>query len=421
MPLSPLSPLTATSPLYPDGLIAPVWVRKHAELVPSVFVLFLRLYETPLQSEDFLSSESPADKSQRETTARGKEQEMDDLLVGQIGDRRRRLGERGIKLTVVLTASTEALGMFQACFVRLHWLTCWADSPHLDPRLSYLRRASALSSKASLFVLTPVPADQLPDFVQSLQEALYDSAMEYYANHTRRIRRKKARLPANQFGALLGGDRGRALGSQGWGVRYDWKAGWMAEVRGEIDVARRRVTQNVSSACFQLNCEQTLRGLLERVGENVCFHPNTAATDKAMGRSESPRGLRSYQSESSCINAYIILLTSLRYVNCFYTKEAAQKSWDRSSSISNGLVIFPEAGVSAKRHSNSGRGLRDSQSTLLRYALTALMPDVQVSDIWRAARSRSAKWPSISHFPYGNHRLPRSFRLTSSHRLHRSG
>ena len=42
---SPLSPLTPTSPLYPDGLIAPIWIRKHTTLVPSVFVLFKRIYE----------------------------------------------------------------------------------------------------------------------------------------------------------------------------------------------------------------------------------------------------------------------------------------------------------------------------------------------------------------------------------------
>ncbi|KAJ3753042.1 hypothetical protein EV360DRAFT_88154 [Lentinula raphanica] len=40
-PHSPLSPLTRTSPVYPDGLpIAPIWIRKHTMLVPAVFVLF---------------------------------------------------------------------------------------------------------------------------------------------------------------------------------------------------------------------------------------------------------------------------------------------------------------------------------------------------------------------------------------------
>ena len=105
-PHSPLSPLTPSSPLYPDGVMAPIWVRKHAELVPSVFVLFLRLYEpeNPPEGEDQES------KVVREMAEKEKEKEMDDALVREIGDRRRRLGERGIKLTVVLMASAATLG-----------------------------------------------------------------------------------------------------------------------------------------------------------------------------------------------------------------------------------------------------------------------------------------------------------------------
>ncbi|KAK8869844.1 hypothetical protein IAR55_000412 [Kwoniella newhampshirensis] len=220
-PHSPLSPMIASSPLFPDGLIAPVWVRKHAELVPSVLVLFLRLYESPPPGPGLETVEVT---QLREGENKMKEKEMDENLVREIGERRRRLGERGIKLTVVLMASAATL-----------------DSPSLDARLSYLRRASSLSAKASLFVLTPVPADQLPDFVQSLQEALYDSAMEYYSTHAKRVRRKRSRVPLSQMGVspVITGAGARALGPQGWAVRYDWKAGWFAEVRGDFDAARR--------------------------------------------------------------------------------------------------------------------------------------------------------------------------------------
>lgn len=103
----------------------------------------------------------------------------------------------------------------------------------MDSRLSYLRRASSLSTKASLFVLSPVSADQLPEFVQSLQDALYDSAMEYYNTHAKRVKRKRSRLPATA------GMPGKVLGQQGWTVRYDWKAGWFAEIRGDFEEARR--------------------------------------------------------------------------------------------------------------------------------------------------------------------------------------
>lgn len=101
---SPLSPFTPSSPLYPDGLIAPVWIRKHAELVPSVFVLFLRLFESPIVEGD--GELCATDVQEREA----KEREADEALVKEIGERRRRLGERGIKLTVVLMASAATLG-----------------------------------------------------------------------------------------------------------------------------------------------------------------------------------------------------------------------------------------------------------------------------------------------------------------------
>jgi len=91
-------------------LIAPIWVRKHAELVPSVFVLFLRLFENSQLGD---GQELSADEAQKkETMDRAKEREMDDMLVKEIGERRRRLGERGIKLTIVLMASAATLGIY---------------------------------------------------------------------------------------------------------------------------------------------------------------------------------------------------------------------------------------------------------------------------------------------------------------------
>jgi hypothetical protein len=62
--------------------------------------------------------------------------------------------------------------------------------------------------------------------------------MEYYAAHGKKVRRKRVRLPSVSSGAMLG-IPGKTLGSQGWAVRYDWKAGWFAELRGEMVEARR--------------------------------------------------------------------------------------------------------------------------------------------------------------------------------------
>lgn len=106
---SPLSPLTPSSPLFPDGLIAPIWIRKHTTLVPSVFVLFLRLYELPPHA-----SRSPLDAPDpdREREREQEERRRDTELSAEVAHRKKSTNERGIKLTVVLMASRRMLGAY---------------------------------------------------------------------------------------------------------------------------------------------------------------------------------------------------------------------------------------------------------------------------------------------------------------------
>lgn len=102
---SPLSPMTPSSPLYPDGLIAPIWIRKHTTLVPAVFVLFLRIYEHPFQAP-----RSPLLEPDHERD--NEERRRDTELSAEVAQRKKSLSERGIKLTVVLIASRRMLGTF---------------------------------------------------------------------------------------------------------------------------------------------------------------------------------------------------------------------------------------------------------------------------------------------------------------------
>lgn len=104
---SPLSPLTPSSPLYPDGLIAPIWIRKHTAFLPSVFVLFLRMFETATTTP-----RSPLDIPNAEHERRVEEERRwDSELSIEIAQRKKTTSERGIKLTVVLLASRRMLGM----------------------------------------------------------------------------------------------------------------------------------------------------------------------------------------------------------------------------------------------------------------------------------------------------------------------
>ncbi|KAJ7030012.1 Gryzun, putative trafficking through golgi-domain-containing protein [Mycena alexandri] len=220
---SPLSPLTPSSPLHPDGLIAPIWIRKHTTLVPSVFVMFLRIYEYPPHMP-----RSPLDPTDpdRERDRELEERKRDAELAADVALRKKSTNERNIKLTVVLMATRRML-----------------DDPSLDSRLTYIRRQSGLDSRAALFVLSPVSQQELGDFVKSLQQALYEPALEYYTAHSKRVRRKRNRhsqaissypMPHTPLGTP---GIGRPLRPEGWTVRYEYKMACFAEFRGEDDIA----------------------------------------------------------------------------------------------------------------------------------------------------------------------------------------
>lgn len=220
---SPLSPLTPSSPLFPDGLIAPIWIRKHTALVPSVFVLFLRLFEAPV-----VHARSPLDPSdpEHERDKTEEERRRDSDLSAEVAARKKITNERGIKLTVVLLATRRML-----------------DDPSLDSRLTFIRRQSGLDSRAALFVLSPVGTSELNDFARSLQDALYEPAVEYYTSHSKRVRRKRNRHSQSVSSynppplVSMGVASTRPLRPEGWTVRYEYKMACFAEFRGEDEVA----------------------------------------------------------------------------------------------------------------------------------------------------------------------------------------
>ena len=78
---------------------------------------------------------------------------------------------------------------------------------------------------------------------RSLQQALYDPAVEYYTSHSKRVRRKRNRHSQavssypNPVGPLGNGNASRPLRPEGWTVRYEYKMACFAEFRGEDEVA----------------------------------------------------------------------------------------------------------------------------------------------------------------------------------------
>lgn len=81
----------------------------------------------------------------------------------------------------------------------------------------------------------------------SLQDALYDPAVEYYTSHSKRVRRKRNRhSQSSSYNPPplipVGTAAPRPLRPEGWTVRYEYKMACFAEFRGEDEVALKCVT-----------------------------------------------------------------------------------------------------------------------------------------------------------------------------------
>ncbi|KAH9473102.1 hypothetical protein Pst134EA_000182 [Puccinia striiformis f. sp. tritici] len=239
---SPLSPLSQTSPLFPDGIMTPIWIRKHRDMIPSVFVLTLRLWEPPQSS----SRSTQAD----EHPHRPECEKYDLGLIQDITERKKTTIERGIKLAVIILTSRYML-----------------DNPQLDTRLSYIRKKSSLDTRASLFVLSPVPAHDVVNFVHTLKAELYESTIDYYREHSRRVRRKRSRSSSNAFSQSTSYHQAgqpviTPLGAQGWSVRRDYKLATFAEFRQEYEVAIK-------------SYEDCWEGLLQMFNSTAVLPPRT--------------------------------------------------------------------------------------------------------------------------------------------------
>jgi hypothetical protein len=80
----------------------------------------------------------------------------------------------------------------------------------------------------------------------SLQQALYEPAVDYYTSHSKRVRRKRNRhahgssinYPTPPVSSV---PVPRPLRPEGWTVRYEYKMACFAEFRGEDEVALKYV------------------------------------------------------------------------------------------------------------------------------------------------------------------------------------
>ncbi|KAL1915276.1 uncharacterized protein VTP21DRAFT_7552 [Calcarisporiella thermophila] len=217
---SPLSPNTPESPLYPDGIMTPLWIRKHRDQVPSIMIAFYDLW-------DWSMEKNPSELQKLEPTVQGPlgladpiEREKDAELAAEISEKRKYAQEYGCKFAAVLILMQPHL-----------------DDPNIEERVAYIRRSCGLDSRYSFFLLPPGTQTDMQEFVNNLQNVLYENAMNYYREHGKRVRKKRSRLPSLSSQLDSNGLPSNSLSLQGWMLRYDIKSAVFSEFRQDYESA----------------------------------------------------------------------------------------------------------------------------------------------------------------------------------------
>jgi trafficking protein particle complex subunit 11 len=193
--------LTPSSPLYPDGIITPLWITKHQSRLPAVFITFFAL------------SADPNTSSLR-----------DNQIKTEVANIRGVFASTNYKTKVVVVLIGES----------------GADPPFdLEERLGSIRKTTGLDSR-HLFYFAPESSDDtVNEFVKSILTSLQSFCVEYYRDLSKHTRRKRSRtnVPPPTIPPTLG--TSQTLPLPGWNVRYEFKLGVFAEFRQEMDAACR--------------------------------------------------------------------------------------------------------------------------------------------------------------------------------------
>ncbi|KAK5946481.1 hypothetical protein PMZ80_000624 [Knufia obscura] len=201
---STLSPLSPSSPLYPDGIITPLWITKHQHRLPSVLVSFYNLV---------------ADS--------GTSSLEDNKLKAEINNIRSLISSTNYKTKFVIVLV--------------------ADGPinhtELEERLVNIRRGTNFDTKALYYLPSASSQAELNDFAKVLFSTIHPTSIEYYRDLSKHARRKRNRNVVPQPTVQPTQGTSSVLSLQGWNVRYEFKLGIFAETRQELEAASRNFEQ----------------------------------------------------------------------------------------------------------------------------------------------------------------------------------
>ncbi|CAI4217514.1 unnamed protein product [Parascedosporium putredinis] len=218
---TPLSPLSPSSTLYPDGLINTDWLQKHQERVPSVYLCFYTL-----------------------TSDQGRATLLDNQLKTDINAIKAEIAKSGYKTKLAVALMSETAPLPQSL------------TQSIQERLENIRKGTGLDTGRSIFYIAPRESpEELTQAADTILTALYPQSIEYYRDLGLRYDfksgvfaefRQEAEAAMRAYEQAYDG----LLGDDVWDLIPSWSPRWN-EARLLCDIIAIRVLR-----CFLWN-EQT--------------------------------------------------------------------------------------------------------------------------------------------------------------------
>ncbi|UKZ50200.1 hypothetical protein TrVGV298_004457 [Trichoderma virens] len=185
-----------------------LWIKKHQEEIPSIFVCFYTLISDPKIAV-----------------------QQDNRLKSALNGMRATLVESGYKTRLVVIILGDELARTNL------------TAEIIQDRLEGVRRGTGLDPKSIFYIPPQESTSELRRVMDSILALLYNTAIEYYRDLGRHARKKRSRGIVPQPTLPPTSGTSQTLSLPDWNFRYDFKSAIFAEFRQEIDAAIRSFEQ----------------------------------------------------------------------------------------------------------------------------------------------------------------------------------
>ena len=198
--------------------MAPLWLQKHQELIPSVFIPCFELY-TEFNDQTI-------------------QNQKDNELIKAINDYKKVFGTSPATSIAGSGLPQETSGRRTRLVVIILSERSVLASPDIEERLTVIRKATNLDNNSTFFHLpTPSSLIEIQTYSRNVQQRAFNSSLEYYRDLSKHCRRKRKNpVPPPTVAPTK---TSTTLSDVGWNIRYELKLGIFAEFRQEMDAAVR--------------------------------------------------------------------------------------------------------------------------------------------------------------------------------------